>query len=322
GGRFRGVRAAGLEDGPGRDRGPLPAVRGDDAGGEGGGRNGGLRLHLGLRPLPHRPRAYKGDHLRGVDHQRGAREGHRARQDRPDGHLQRLPKPGPTRQDGLHGGRNEQWASSVRHRGWLVRARVARLRLRLPRGAGEDADVQGGVRDHPPHVHRGRRRLRRRVLQGGPPHQRAQGDKLAPPAHLDRGRRREGHPQARRPLRRRLQRRRRQPGHHQTQVRGPQGPLREREPTLRGHHPLDQHKRLPARTRREPGGGHQGGPRPQKLRRVQPGVHGRHRGRDSRAPPTAGRRRRQLLHNLPAPRRPRAGDGRALRHRGDSERGI
>ena len=39
-----------------------------------------------------------------------------------------------------------------RYRGGLVRARVARLRLRLPRGARPDGHVSRGVRDHPPHV--------------------------------------------------------------------------------------------------------------------------------------------------------------------------
>ena len=162
--RFRRLRPAGLEDGPGRDRGPIRAVRGDDARGQGRRRDGRLRLRLGLRPLPHRPRADHEYRLRGVDDVRGSCARYAKRQDRPDGHLQRLPQPRAARQDRLDGRRDEQRTPTLRPGCRLVRAGVARLRLRLPRGPGKDEDVQGGVRDRPPHVHRGRPDVRRRVL--------------------------------------------------------------------------------------------------------------------------------------------------------------
>ena len=67
GGAVRGVRAAGVADGSGRDSRPGRAVRGDDRRRQGGRCRSGLGLDLGLRPLPHRARAEAGDDLRVLD---------------------------------------------------------------------------------------------------------------------------------------------------------------------------------------------------------------------------------------------------------------
>ncbi len=199
----------------------------------------GLRLHLGLRPLPHRPRADEGDHLRGLDDQRRARARHAS---------------------------NVKIGQMVTCNGYRNPALLAKIastvdvmsngRLLFGLGAGwyehEWLAYGYGFPEVPVRmrmfkeaceiVHRmfteDDRRLRRRVLPAGQAHKRAQRRKRAAPADLDRGRRREGHPEARRPLRRRLQRRRRR-RHPQAQVRGPQGPLRRPGPRLRGDHPLD-----------------------------------------------------------------------------------
>src|SRR2546429_9871275 len=63
---------------------------------------------------------------------------------------------------------------------------MARLRLWLPRAEGTDGNVQGGLRDHPPDVDRGRPKLQGEVLHNRPAHQRAQRRPEAAPTALDR----------------------------------------------------------------------------------------------------------------------------------------
>src|SRR5712664_3944921 len=63
---LRRLCAAGLEDGSGRLRPRAGQVRRVATGGE-RGRPAGLRLAVGLRPLPHGPGAEPGSHLRVLD---------------------------------------------------------------------------------------------------------------------------------------------------------------------------------------------------------------------------------------------------------------
>ncbi len=131
------------------------AVRGDDRRRQGGRCRAGLGLDLGLRPLPHRARAGAGDDLRVLDDHRHPGARHQPGQHRADGRLQRLSQPRPLRQDRLHGRRRQPRPALRRDRRRLVRARVARLWLRLPRDAGADAHVPRGGPDHPQDVDRG-----------------------------------------------------------------------------------------------------------------------------------------------------------------------
>ena len=129
----------------------------------------------------------------------------------PDGDLQRLPQPGAAGEDGLDGGRDEPRAADLRAGRGLVRARVAGLRLRLPRSAGAHGHVPRGVRDRPRDVDRGKAHLPGQILHHRRADQRAEGRAQAAPRPLARRRRREGDAQAGRQVGRRLQRRRRQP---------------------------------------------------------------------------------------------------------------
>src|SRR2546429_9500415 len=76
---------------------------------------------------------------------------------------------------------------------------MARLRLWLPRAEGTDGNVQGGLRDHPPDVDRGRPKLQGEVLHDRPAHQRAQRRPEAAPTALDRRGPGEGRTQTRGP---------------------------------------------------------------------------------------------------------------------------
>ena len=96
------------------------------------GRGPGLRVPVGLRPLPHRARPDRRDHVRVVLGAGGAGDGHRARAPRPHGRLHRLPEPGPDGQDGLDDRRHLRRAVRAGHRCRLEGRRVDGVRLRLP----------------------------------------------------------------------------------------------------------------------------------------------------------------------------------------------
>ncbi|CAA9550659.1 MAG: luciferase-like protein, partial [uncultured Thermomicrobiales bacterium] len=319
GGQVRGVRAAGLEDGPGRDPRPGRAVRGDDRRRQGGRCRAELALGLAVRPLPHRARADDGDHLRVLDVDRDARARHRAGADRADGRLQRLPQPRPLRQDRLDRRRRQPRAPRRRDRRRLVRARVAGLRLRLPGDPGADGDVPRGRPGDPPDVDGGQAQLRGQALHHRRADQRAE-ERLRDPRQedpaLDRGGRREGHAQARRPVRRRLQHRAR-PRDRAAQARGASGPLRGSRPGLRRDHQVGGGRRCPDRR----GGGSRTGDGPVAgrggIRRVRR-QNGHRSALAGPGPPSGdGRRGHRLLHHLHAGRRLRPGAAPPLRPRGD-----
>ena len=93
--------APGLEDGAGlhrRTRRPSGPRRSRSPSSP---RTLGLRLDLGLRPLPQRPRARPRDGVRVLDDDRRDQPAHEPDPARPDGRLRGVPEPGPAGQDHL-----------------------------------------------------------------------------------------------------------------------------------------------------------------------------------------------------------------------------
>ena len=150
-GRFDGP--AGLE---GRVR-RLVGRRRLDADGRAGrsGRGARLRIAVGIRPLPHRPEARRGDHLRVVLDAHRPGHGDPTGTARPHGHLRRVPQPRPHRQVGVHHRRHQRRAVRAGHRRRLEGRRVAGVRLRLP-----DPGRADGRAGRPPGGHQGHVRFR------------------------------------------------------------------------------------------------------------------------------------------------------------------
>src|SRR5216117_918175 len=143
--------------------------------------------------------------LRGVDDGGGARRGDRARAPRPPRARQRLPPSGAPREDGGHARSRLGRPPGARPRQRLLRARVRRVRPRLPGGGRARWPARRGARSDPSPLHRGRALLRRPLL---PPARRAQpaaSRAAAAPADPRRRRGREAHPPPRRPARRRVE---------------------------------------------------------------------------------------------------------------------
>ncbi|CAA9572001.1 MAG: luciferase-like protein, partial [uncultured Thermomicrobiales bacterium] len=283
---IRGVRAAGVEDGPGRVGRPDRAVRGDDERRQGCGR-GRVGVDLGLRPLPHGPQADAGDDVRVLDDHRNAGAGHRAGPGRADGGLQRLPKPGAVREDRLDGRCGEPRPAGRGDRGGVVRARVEGVRLPVGRHAGPDAQVPGGGRDHPRDVDRGPTDVPRPALHDRQAVQRAEGRPEAASPALDRRRWREGDAEAGRAVRRRLQHRRRRRD-DPAQAGGAARPLRRGRAGLRRDHQVVGDQRPPDSGGRRPRARHSRGAGRDVLRGVRRELHRgwsrRRRGEDRAAP--------------------------------------
>ena len=80
---------------------------------------------------------------------------------RPDGRLQLVPQPGPAGEDHVDGRRDLRRPPRLGHRGRLVRARVPRLRLRVPEAEGPHRDAARDGRDRDVDVDASRRRRTR-----------------------------------------------------------------------------------------------------------------------------------------------------------------
>ena len=126
-----------------------------------------LRLDLGLRPLPQRADARPRSGVRVLDDDGGARAGHVHDPARADGELHLVPATDAHREDHQLDRRHLRWSPRLGCRRRLVRARVPRLRLRLPAARGADRDAARGGRDREDDVDRARRVLRRSPLPGG-----------------------------------------------------------------------------------------------------------------------------------------------------------
>ena len=155
----RTLHPAGLAPGPRRHR-PRPALGRHGGAGPAGRRQPRLVLDLGLRPLPHGARARRGGHPRGVVAHGRLRRRHGPGPPGPDVHVHGLPQPRLPREGRRDGRRHLGGPPRDGHRRRLVRARVARLRLRLPEGRRAARGAARGRRDHarrcgPP----GRRRM-------------------------------------------------------------------------------------------------------------------------------------------------------------------
>ena len=159
---------------------------------------------------------------------------------RPDVHVHGLPQPRLPREGRRDRRRHLRRPHRDGHRRRLVRARVARLRLRLPQGRRPARRAPRGRPDLPRHVDQGLGDARREVLPGrrrdlrpaaaaghAPPGQRPQRH-----PDVDRRRRREGDAEDRGAVRR-LHELRRQPRGLRPQERDPRGPLRRPRPRLR-----------------------------------------------------------------------------------------
>ena len=124
---------------------------------------------------------------------------------RPDGRVRAVPQPGSAGQDHLEHRRDVGRPARLGHRRGLVRARVRRLRLRLPRGQGPHRGAAGDRRDREVVVARGRHALRREVLPAARRAVRPEAVATAASADLDRRWWRAAHVARRRSPRRPLQ---------------------------------------------------------------------------------------------------------------------
>ena len=185
---LRNVRATGLEDGAGRHPRPRGEVGGDRRG-RGAGRRAGLRLDLGLRPLPQRPRARPRDDVRVLDDPGGAEPADLAGAARSDGQLRAVPEPRDDRQDHLQHRRHLGWTARLGDRRRLVRRRVQGLRLRLPVERRPDPDAARDGRDREADVVGGRRPLRGTALHDRRRTVRPEAPPGSASPHLDRWRR-------------------------------------------------------------------------------------------------------------------------------------
>ena len=129
-------------------------------------RRGAVGVGVGLRPLPHRAAAHRRGLSRGVDADGRARRGDRAGPARPDVHLHELPQPGLPREGRRHLRHRVRRARRDGHRRRLVRARVARLRLRLPVRRGAAGHARRGRADHAPGLDGRPRHAERQALPG------------------------------------------------------------------------------------------------------------------------------------------------------------
>ena len=108
--------------------------------------------HFHTVPMPSR-----GGDARGLDADGRLRRGHRTGAAGPDVHVHGLPQPGLPREGGRDHRHHLRGPPRDGHRRRLVRARVARLRLRLPDRRRADPPARGGCPDLPRHVDQGRR---------------------------------------------------------------------------------------------------------------------------------------------------------------------
>ena len=130
----RGHRPAGLGRRV-RRLGPARRLAAHDRG-RAGSRSARVRVHLAVRPFPHRSAPDRRDHVRVVHLAVGAGRGDRARPARARRDLHGVSEPGPHREDDLHDGLHQRRPDGARDRGRLEARRVAGLRLRLPRDQG------------------------------------------------------------------------------------------------------------------------------------------------------------------------------------------
>ena len=103
---------------------------------------------MGLRPLPHRAGADRRGHPRGVVADVGLRGDDVADQARPDVHGDGLSQPGLSGQGRCHRRHHLRRPGSDGHRRWLVPARVAGLRLRVPVRRCAAWHARRGCADH------------------------------------------------------------------------------------------------------------------------------------------------------------------------------